>query len=201
MASVQAKHMGVKMTHFWALPLVLTLVVVPISCTSHRNGNNDTVEEKSDYMEIAQSAWTINDFDKVIEMLEPTLKTMEEVPEQGEAVFLLGKAYFMRAEETASYMSTQARMFQAMPSQAVSDLLKAYECFMDAVWVVEDRELLIEIYYFAGKTQDTGYLQDFKKASEHYKSAFSISATHEYGKKALERYSLLTKWFETYKSE
>lgn len=191
----------IKVKMLLTLGTVLILSVALFSCSSHPNAENGLKDGKAGVTQEARDAQVAKDFDKVIQLLEPALDAVKEQSEQAEALHLLGKAYFMRAEESISHIPIQTRMFQPMPGETISDLSKAYQYLDEASWLLQDRELLVETHYFAGKAQDAGYLQDFQKASDHYKQAFSLSATGEYGKLALERYAELAKWFDKYQEQ
>jgi hypothetical protein len=154
-----------------------------------------------DTIQAAGSALKKGEYVKSIEQLEPLAEKIKGGPEEGRVLFLLGKAYFQRAESKLSGLSKDARMFQGMPADIVQDLKRAHELVVDAIWISGSDDIVAEGYYIAGKTQDVGYLQDFEKARDYYKQSFSISATTEVGQKALERYSVLAEWFQMYENK
>jgi len=196
-------HPEINVRSFCNLLLILVLVFAGFSCTSHRNG--DTVvgegetEAETDYMEMARSAWILNDFDKVIELLDPVSNNFDEESDDGEIKaevnYLLGKAYFVRADTELSKHSMKTRMFQQMDTNAYGDLEKSMGYFEEAIWFDTSGNFSVDSNYTIGRILDVGYLQQMERALEYYQRAFTIDAESESGQKALARYKTLSEAF------
>jgi tetratricopeptide (TPR) repeat protein len=180
------------------LKVLFVVVVLFTGGCDYATGGKDfiTIEKR-----LFQKAHDFKKNDYVIESLPPLMKQFETDVDLAWANYILGSAYFFRAEKDLSRVSKKSRMFVAIPDRAIKDLERALQYLEEAVWYDKNGDIAAKALFMSGQALDVGFLQRFQEAMVYYQRVMNMSLDSDSGRKSLERYRILSEWYGGKKTE